>query len=60
MTKNINMSKEDAGHDNGCQEEKKEGLITLFLRNWPSWLFMLFHMCGRHFEWFSKGSWENN
>ena len=30
MTKNINTSKEDAGHDNGCQEEKKEGLITLF------------------------------
>ena len=35
MTKNINTSK-DAGHDNGCQEEKKEELITLFLRNWPS------------------------
>ena len=31
MTKNINTSKEDAGHDNACQEEKKEGLITLFL-----------------------------
>ena len=59
MTKNINTSKEDAGHDNGCQEEKKEGLITLFLRKWLRF-FILSHMFGRHFEWFSEGSWENN
>ena len=40
MMKNTNMSKEDAGHDNGCKEEKKEGLDTLFLRNWPSRILM--------------------
>ena len=32
--KNINTSKGDSGHDSEYQEEKKEGLIALFLTNW--------------------------
>lgn len=44
-TENINTLKEDIGHDSECQEEKKEGFVTLFLKNLLSRIYPIGVYC---------------